>query len=122
MIRKKKISPVERKAFIDEFALTTVALEVADAIRASGKSQREVAAELGVSEARISQILAISANPTVKTLARIADAVGRELQVKLVKGSHMPVEWEVISNGYYDSTGGGPSNVAFVEREEQSAA
>lgn len=121
MIRKRKLSGAERRAFVEEFALTTLALQVADAIKTSGKSQREIATELGVSEARVSQIVAITANPTVRTLARLADVLGRELRIKLDRQSHVPATWEVISGGFYDPAAA-PTRVEFVEREELSAA
>lgn len=117
MIKKQQISSDERRAFVEEFALTSVALALADAIAASGKTQREIADELGVTEARVSQILAIAGNPTVRTLARVADAVGRELQVKFAKESHVPSTWEVTSGPYEP-----PNMPAFIEKEQSEAA
>ena len=118
MIKKNNISRVERRAFVEEFALTSVALALSDAIRASGKTQRQIADELDVSEARISQVLTITGNPTVRTLARIADAVGRELRVEFADDCHVPAVWEVISEPYE------PANMPteFIERELSDAA
>lgn len=50
-------------------------------LREENISQRELAERLGVSEARVSQLISADTNPTVKTLARIANALGRKLDV-----------------------------------------
>ena len=99
MMKNKKMSAAARRAFVEEFAVTSVALAIGEAIHNSGMSQREVAQRLGVSEARVSQILAASGNPTIKTLARLADVLGRELRVELSMDAHIPgqgVEWQVV--------------------------
>jgi transcriptional regulator with XRE-family HTH domain len=44
-------------------------------LQKKGVSQRQLAGRLGVTEARVSQILGADGNPTVKTLARIAAAL-----------------------------------------------
>lgn len=76
------------RAFVEEHALTSVALVLADALQESGLSQREVANRLGVTEARVSQMLnPDSTNATVRTLARFADAVGCTLEFSMVKKS-----------------------------------
>jgi transcriptional regulator with XRE-family HTH domain len=93
----------ERRAFVEEFALASVALVLADALEASGLSQRELGERLGLSEARISQILAADSNPTVRTLARIADALGVELKVGLVERHHAPREmppWDLLRESW----------------------
>lgn len=95
----KKTEDTARHAFVEEFALARVALRLADAIERSGKSQREIAKELGLTEARISQILNLKGNPTVKSLARIADAIGTELDVNFADECHVPQErepWNVV--------------------------
>jgi transcriptional regulator with XRE-family HTH domain len=103
---KNKMSVAERRAFVEEFAVTGVALAMAEAIQNSGMSQREVARRLGVSEARISQILGATGNPTIKTLARLADVLERELRVEFSSNIHVPgqgVEWQVIEGGWNGS-------------------
>lgn len=103
---KNKMSAGGRRAFVEELAVTSVALTMAEAIHNSGMSQREVADRLGVSEARISQILAATGNPTIKTLARLADVLGRELRVEFSGEVHIPgqgVEWQVVE-GVWNGT------------------
>lgn len=117
---KNKMTPVRRRAFVEEFAVTTVALAMAEAIQNSGLSQREVADRLGVSEARISQILDASGNPTVKTLARLADVLGRELRIEFSLDSHVPgqgveVEWDVVEEPWSNSM----SPDEFEQSEEE---
>jgi transcriptional regulator with XRE-family HTH domain len=95
---KKLMNTSERRAFVEELAVTSVALAIADAIQRAQLTQRELAARLGVSEARISQILAATSNPTIKTLARLADVLGRELHVALGHDVHVPeqrLEWQI---------------------------
>jgi transcriptional regulator with XRE-family HTH domain len=87
---KQTMSEIERRAFVEEFAVTTVALAIAEAIKKTGMSQREIADRLGVTEARISQVLNATGNPTVKSLARLADVLGGELRIAFVDESHVP--------------------------------
>lgn len=62
----------------------SVAAALASALRRRGLTQRQLAARLGVSEARVSQLLSASGNLTVRTLARVAVVLGCEVQVCLV--------------------------------------
>lgn len=87
---KKKMTAGARRVFVEELAVTSVALAIGELIHNSGLSQREVAQRLGVSEARISQILAATGNPTIKTLARLADVLGRELKVEFSNRRRRP--------------------------------
>lgn len=103
---KKKMSAGARRTFVEELAVTSVALAIGEAIHNSGISQREIAERLGVSEARISQILAATGNPTIKTLARLADVLGRELKLEFSMDSHVPgqgVEWQVVKGAWNGS-------------------
>lgn len=63
---------------------TSVAAALASALRRRSLTQRQLAACLGVSEARVSQLLNASGNLTVRTLARVAAALGCKVQVCLV--------------------------------------
>jgi transcriptional regulator with XRE-family HTH domain len=69
-----------RRAYVEELAVARVAMKLAAALEESDKSQKDVADALGVSEARVSQILNGEANLTIKTVARIADAIGQEFE------------------------------------------
>jgi transcriptional regulator with XRE-family HTH domain len=89
-----KHSDEERHAFAEQFALASLALVLADAMEASGLTQRKLASRLGVSEARISQILAADGNPTVKSLARLADALGCKLKLQFAS-AQSPVEQDI---------------------------
>lgn len=53
------------------------------AIEKSGMTQRDLAAHLNVSEARVSQILSGKANLTIQTLAKIASILKMELRIGL---------------------------------------
>ncbi len=56
-----------------------VALLLSRALKASGRSQKELAAELGLSEGRVSQVLNGDGNVRVSTLARFMMAMGYEV-------------------------------------------
>ena len=63
--------------------LTEVANMLAAAVANSGIQQRDLAAHLNVSEARVSQILSGKSNLTIQTLAKIADILQMELRIGL---------------------------------------
>ena len=79
------MSAAERhRAFVEEKALATAALVIADAREKSGISQRALAGKLGVTEPRVSQILAADqTDMKLTTLARLADALGCELKISM---------------------------------------
>lgn len=54
-----------------------------NALHASGMSQKDLAARLNVSEARVSQMLNGDANLTVTTLVKIASVLKMVLQIGL---------------------------------------
>lgn len=53
------------------------------AIESKGMTQKDVAAKLNVSEARVSQMLTGDANLTVKTLVKVASILQMDLQIGL---------------------------------------
>lgn len=63
-------------------------LEVAGMLRRArvdaGLSQREVADRMGARQSGLSRIESALVSPTIHTLARLADALGCELRVRLV--------------------------------------
>ena len=75
---KRAMTRAAKRAYIEELALARVAMRLATALEQSAKNQKDIATALGVTEARVSQILNGEANLTIKTLARIADAIGQE--------------------------------------------
>lgn len=87
MTRKKNNpanSSEEKFAQAEQYLLAAVAFVFADAMDRSGLSQKQLASRLNVSEARISQILNASGNPTVRSIARIAEALECKAQLKLI--------------------------------------
>ncbi|GAB1646369.1 helix-turn-helix domain-containing protein [Krasilnikovia sp. MM14-A1259] len=60
----------------DDEAVRTLAARVARARRAAGLTLAAVADRAGVSAAYVSQIESAAANPTVRSLARVAEALG----------------------------------------------
>jgi len=72
----------EELAFAEETAMAHTALAVAQLLTSTNMTQRALAERVGVSEARISQILCADSNPTVKTIARIGHALGRRMTIE----------------------------------------
>jgi len=65
----------------EQFTLSSVGVALAIALEKSDISKRQLAKSLNISEVRITKILAANYNPTIKTLARIANALGCELKI-----------------------------------------
>lgn len=74
----------QRRPDYEERILAYVAVKVAGLLRAAGVSQRELARRMDVSDARVSQILSGKANPTVRSLARLADVLGFTMRIAFV--------------------------------------
>ena len=58
------------------------ALELERAIEASGMSRTEIASALGVSSARVTNILRGDSNLTMNVMARLAHALGKKINIK----------------------------------------
>lgn len=71
----------EELRFAEETAMAQTALAVADLLTSANMTQRGLAERVGVSEARISQILRADSNPTVRTIARIGHVLGHRLLI-----------------------------------------
>jgi len=84
VLDRYKRSRDEELSFAEEAAMAQVAVALADLLERCAVSQRELANRIGVTEGRVSQILAANSNPTVRTVARLAHAMGRRLQVEFV--------------------------------------
>jgi transcriptional regulator with XRE-family HTH domain len=84
-------TPDEELKFAEETAMAQTALVVADLLASTNTTQRALAARVGVSEARVSQILCADSNPTVRTMARIGYAMGRRMVIEF-KRPPMPRE------------------------------
>lgn len=53
--------------------------QIRAAMRERGVSQLELAQRLGISQARMSQLLSSRSNPTIKTLEKVCKALGLEI-------------------------------------------
>ena len=53
----------------------------ANARKVSGMTQRELSAKTGIAQGNISILESGNANPSLKTLKRLADAMGMEVEV-----------------------------------------
>lgn len=71
----------DEAAFAEERAVAHVALTLGSLLRAASVTQRELATRLGLTEGRVSQLLSGNANPTVRTLSRIAHALGFTMRI-----------------------------------------
>jgi len=80
--RVDQSSEAERIARAEQRTLATLALVLSRTLREQGFSQRQLATRLGVTEGRVSQLLHAESNPTVRSLARIAEVLGRELNIE----------------------------------------
>lgn len=65
----------------EENLLIDVQFLIQDLIDRKGISRTELAAKAGISKARLSQLMAPEANPTLKSVAGIFLALGEEMQV-----------------------------------------
>lgn len=73
-----KMNVTRRRIEAEENAVLDLQFAILDILRQEGITKEELARRLDVSKARISQLFAAGANPTVKQVARIFDALDRE--------------------------------------------
>ena len=90
-----------RALFAEERALAKVALRLSDLLESKQLSQRALAQKLGVSEGRISQILSADANLTIRTLARIADALDLALDLAFCDRAESEIEEDSTEEPYH---------------------
>jgi predicted XRE-type DNA-binding protein len=81
---ERERTPRQKLRFAEELAIAGAAIAVADAIKRGRITQHELGRAIGVSDARVSQMLSGRANMTTRTMARIAHVLGHRLVVKLV--------------------------------------
>lgn len=77
-------SAAEHRAFVEQFATSSVALALSSAMRLRGVTARELAVYLGIDEDAAAKVVSGDWNPTVKMLARAVDALGCELTISIV--------------------------------------
>ena len=61
-------------------------LELTRIIAESGLTREQIAERLGTQHPNVTKMLAKGYNPTVRTLERLAQALGYQLEVKFTKG------------------------------------
>jgi len=74
---------VSRVAYEHECAISALTNEVARLMSVQGVSQADLARRLGVSRARVSQLLQHKSSPTLRTMVEVAHALGSRITVAL---------------------------------------
>ena len=86
-VSEQKIDPEFKKeydALEPEFSIVQAML---DARKASGLTQKELADKTGIAQGDISKLENGSANPSLKTLQRLASGMGMQLKLEFVPGN-----------------------------------
>jgi transcriptional regulator with XRE-family HTH domain len=78
-----------RRVEAQENAVLDVQFAILDLLQQQGLAKEELAYRLGVTKSRVSQLFAAGANPTLKQIAKIFDALDQKLEIKSV-----PLCWE----------------------------
>jgi DNA-binding phage protein len=76
--------PGVRKAYEEETKVLTIGLELANQRKRKGMTQAEVARKIGTSAPQLSRTERRPENVNMRTLLRYAEAVGMEIDIKLV--------------------------------------
>lgn len=84
----------------EENALTDFQFAIIDAMNESGISKSELAKRMGVSRARITQLLSSDANPTLKLVGRALAALNLRSEYLSIKKSGSPVRYEDFWDGW----------------------
>ena len=82
---QNEIFKKEYDALDAEFSIIQAML---DARKAAGLTQKDLAARTGIAQADISKLENGNANPSLRTLQRLADGMGMKLKVEFVPASH----------------------------------
>lgn len=72
-----------RLAYTHELAISAFTNDVARRMAEQGVSQSDLARRLGVSRARVSQLLQHRSSPTLRTMVEVADALGCEVALSV---------------------------------------
>lgn len=83
-VRQQLKTPAVRKAFEEETKVLTIGVELANHRRRQGLTQAQVAKKIGTSTPQLSRTERRPENVNMRTLMRYAEAVGMELDIKLV--------------------------------------
>ena len=76
--------PEFKKAWDDEEAEFQLRLAIIDARAETGMTQAQLAEKTGINQRMISRIQTGNANPTLRTIDRIARGFGKQLQIRFV--------------------------------------
>jgi predicted transcriptional regulator len=71
----------EYEALEPEFAITQA---IIDARTSNGLTQKELSERTGIAQSDISKLENGNANPSIKTLQRLAEAMGKSLKIEFV--------------------------------------
>ena len=83
-VKQQLKSPDVRKAYEDETKALSIGLQLANQRKRIGLTQAEVAKKIGTSTPQLSRTERRPENVNMRTLMRYAEAVGMELDIKLV--------------------------------------
>jgi DNA-binding XRE family transcriptional regulator len=86
---KQLKDPEIRKAYEDAKIEMDIGVALAEIRKKRKLTQTQVAAILGTSDAQIIRLEKGTANPTLRTLRKIADALGLKLEIRLVPEGHL---------------------------------
>jgi transcriptional regulator with XRE-family HTH domain len=117
-----------RRVEAEENAVLDVQFAILDILREEGIAKEELASRLGVTKARISQLFATGANPTLKQLARIFDALDRVTKITSVpyadyadyadEGFHVQFDWRETRHKLKRFYGAANENYYCEEKRE----
>lgn len=83
-VKQQLKKPAVRKAYEEETKVLSIGLQLANQRRRKGLTQAEVAKKIGTSAPQLSRTERRPENVNMRTLLRYAEAVGMDLDIKLV--------------------------------------
>lgn len=83
-VKQELKKPAVRRAYEEETKVLNIGLQLADQRRRKGLTQAQVARKIGTSAPQLSRTERRPENVNMRTLMRYADAVGMELDIRLV--------------------------------------
>jgi len=83
-VKQQLKAPEVRRAYEEETKVLSIGLQLADQRRRKGLTQAQVAKKIGTSTPQLSRTERRPENVNVRTLMRYAEAVGMQLDIKLV--------------------------------------
>ena len=83
-VKQQLKTPAARKAYEEETKALSIGLQLANQRKRKGLTQAQVAKKIGTSTPQLSQTERRPENVNMRTLMRYAEAVGMDLDIKLV--------------------------------------